>query len=100
MPSEKFTASAPAVVATGATTPTAVALPAFGAPTRNVRVCNTGSNHAHVEFGGSGIVATATSPYVIPPGTCDIFSIQQATHVSAFAATGSPAVHVTLGIGE
>jgi hypothetical protein len=100
MPAEKFTASADAVVATGGTTPTAVALPAFGSPTRSVRVCNTGSNHAHVAFGGSGVVATATSPYVLPPNSCDIFSIHQVTHVSAFAATGSPAVHVTIGVGE
>lgn len=96
---EKFTASSAAVSVPAAAAPTAVALPAFGAPTREVRISNPGTVHAHVEFGTAAVVATAASPYVVLQGESAVFTVPAATHVSAYS-TGTPTLYVVLGNGE
>lgn len=96
----QFTATSNAVAVAAAASPTAVAMPAFASNAQQVRISNPGSNPVHVAFGDSGVVASATSPYVVLPGESAIFTIAKATHVSAFAATGTPTIYLVLGYGE
>lgn len=66
------------------------------APLYNARVYNSGTSICFVTFGGSGVVATATTGIPIAPnGPAEIFNMGGAAKaVSAIAAVGSSVVYV------
>lgn len=98
----QFTATSSALAVPAAASPTAVAMPAFASNAQQVRITNPagGHGHVHVAFGDSGVVASATSPYIVDAGSSAIFTIAKTTHVSAFSATSTPTINLVLGYGE
>lgn len=67
----------------------------------NIRIANTGSVVAFVEFGDSTITSTATAGMPILPNTVEVFEIRQnETHVAAITASGSTTLYLTTGEGS
>jgi hypothetical protein len=65
-----------------------------------LRVVNSGSVAAFVEFGGGSVAATTTASFPILPGTGELFGINPlATHVAAITSSGSTTLHLTTGRG-
>lgn len=65
-----------------------------------VRVANTGTAVAFVEFGASGITASVTTSFPVLPGTAEVFSVNPLqTNVAAITASGTTTLYITTGRG-
>jgi hypothetical protein len=86
---------------TGATpTPTLQALKASG-QFRSVRIYSPNTNGlVYLAFGASTVVAT-TSSTPFPGGNTEVWDLPElVTSVSVLAASGSPVVYFTMGLGS
>jgi hypothetical protein len=72
-----------------------------GRPFRTVRVCNTTTGWAYVEFGASSsVTAVATSSQPVAPNSASVFRVDQGnTFAAAILATGTGNIIFTPGDG-
>ena len=97
-----FMMTGPTVNLTAGTTSGAVAIstgsngPGFSI----IRIRNTGTVEAFVEFGGAAVTATTSASAPVAPGTVEAFRVPQGvTHAAAVTASGSAIVYFTPGEG-
>lgn len=65
-----------------------------------IRIANTGTAVAFVEFGESTIAATTTTSVPILPNTVEVFSVNPVqTHVAAITVSGTTTLYITTGRG-
>jgi hypothetical protein len=87
-------------IATVGTTSTRVQRTLSGQGGDEIRVANTGTAVAFVEFGASTIDATVTASLPILPGAVEVFSVNpMQTHVAAITASGTTTLYISTGRG-
>lgn len=71
----------------------------LSANAHGVRVYNSGSTPAFIEFGDSSVAATAGGSMPVAPGDTRIFGKGAAAYVAAIVSTGTATVYFTAGEG-
>lgn len=65
-----------------------------------VRLYNSGSVTAFIEFGDSTVAAAVATGFPLPAGQVEVFTIPQSTtHMAAITSTGTAVVYASLGMG-
>jgi hypothetical protein len=93
-----FGAQGASVSLSASTASSRVTLPT-GFVADQVRIFNSGTVVAFVEFGGSTVTATVASSLPIAAGAVEVLSCRGSSHIAAITAASLSVVYFTLGKG-